>query len=140
MNTKSDSRQNFPANAEQENGPLRFRREQVAAVAYQLYVRNGCRDGHDREDWFQAEQQLKESTSRIGMRTNAGDGEIERSALEAANQSRLRANEKTERTTATGSQKTRGTAKDSPLRQTTTRGEARGPQSPPAIRQSARTR
>jgi hypothetical protein len=32
--------------------------EQVAALAYQLWLQRGCPVGSDREDWFQAEAQL----------------------------------------------------------------------------------
>ena len=32
---------------------------EIAAVAYQLWVHNGCRAGSDREDWFRAEAMLK---------------------------------------------------------------------------------
>ena len=31
---------------------------EIAAVAYQLWVHNGCRAGSDREDWFRAEAML----------------------------------------------------------------------------------
>jgi hypothetical protein len=137
MNAKTDSRQNHPANAEEENTSSPFPREQVAAVAYQLYEQHGRRDGHDREDWFQAEQQLKESTRRSGAMANARDGEIAKSVLEATSPARARA--KTERASATNSS-TRGMAKDSSPRHITGGAETRGPQAPPAVRQSARTR
>jgi hypothetical protein len=34
---------------------------EIAAVAYQLWVHDGCRAGSDREDWFRAEAMLKDS-------------------------------------------------------------------------------
>lgn len=33
-------------------------REEIAQLAYQLYVSRGWRDGNDVEDWLRAEQQL----------------------------------------------------------------------------------
>ncbi|HVO59366.1 MAG TPA: DUF2934 domain-containing protein [Terriglobales bacterium] len=33
-------------------------REAIRTRAYQLYVERGMEDGHDLEDWFQAEQEL----------------------------------------------------------------------------------
>jgi len=34
---------------------------EIAAVAYQLWVNNGCPAGSDREDWFRAEAMLKDA-------------------------------------------------------------------------------
>ena len=34
---------------------------EIAAVAYQLWVHNGCRAGSDREDWYRAEAMLKDA-------------------------------------------------------------------------------
>jgi hypothetical protein len=34
---------------------------EIAAVAYQLWVHNGCRAGSDREDWLRAEEILKDA-------------------------------------------------------------------------------
>jgi hypothetical protein len=33
--------------------------DDVARRAYQLYVARGCQDGHDVEDWLQAERELR---------------------------------------------------------------------------------
>jgi len=33
----------------------------IAAVAYQLWVNNGCPAGSDQEDWFRAEAMLKDA-------------------------------------------------------------------------------
>jgi|ERR1041385_5098892 hypothetical protein len=38
-------------------------RDQIARLAYQLYLEHGRRDGHDVEDWLSAEQLLKERAS-----------------------------------------------------------------------------
>lgn len=37
---------------------LRSRPAEIAVRAYELYVQRGRRDGHDREDWLQAESEL----------------------------------------------------------------------------------
>jgi hypothetical protein len=34
---------------------------EIAAVAYRLWVNNGCPAGSDREDWYRAEAMLKEA-------------------------------------------------------------------------------
>jgi hypothetical protein len=31
-------------------------RRRIAVKAYELYRQRGCRDGHDREDWLEAER------------------------------------------------------------------------------------
>lgn len=31
-------------------------RTRIEKLAYELYQRGGCRDGHDREDWLEAER------------------------------------------------------------------------------------
>ena len=33
--------------------------DQIAVAAYQLYLENGCQDGHDLEHWLRAEEKLK---------------------------------------------------------------------------------
>jgi hypothetical protein len=40
----------------------------VAELAYRLYEQHGRRDGHDREDWFNAEQHIMTQ----GRRNNSG--------------------------------------------------------------------
>ena len=35
----------------------------VARRAYDLYVARGCEDGHDVEDWLQAERELRASST-----------------------------------------------------------------------------
>lgn len=32
--------------------------EEIAARAYYIYLDRGCKDGHDRDDWLQAEYEL----------------------------------------------------------------------------------
>ena len=36
-------------------------REEIARVAYELYLRRGSEHGHDLEDWLQAEQAVRQS-------------------------------------------------------------------------------
>ena len=33
----------------------------IARRAYDLYLGRGCEDGHDVDDWFQAERELRDS-------------------------------------------------------------------------------
>jgi hypothetical protein len=44
-----------------ESGPDR---EEIARRAYELYLRRGSRNGHDFEDWLEAERQLRGSGTR----------------------------------------------------------------------------
>jgi hypothetical protein len=47
-------------------------REEIARRAYDLYETRGHADGHDLDDWFQAEQELQTSTSS-GSRNDSAD-------------------------------------------------------------------
>jgi len=38
-------------------------RDDVARRAFELYCQRGRQDGHDLQDWLQAEQELRESAS-----------------------------------------------------------------------------
>lgn len=38
---------------------------EIAARAYELYVERGCTDGHDLEDWFEAERELTEQDATM---------------------------------------------------------------------------
>ena len=40
-------------------------REEIAAVAYHLFVARGRKDGYDVEDWLAAEQELKAKRSTL---------------------------------------------------------------------------
>jgi hypothetical protein len=37
--------------------------EQTRTRAYELYLQRGCQDGHDRNDWLQAEHELLQMPS-----------------------------------------------------------------------------
>lgn len=41
------------------------RLEDVARRAYELYEGRGAGDGHDWDDWFQAEQELRQSPAAV---------------------------------------------------------------------------
>jgi hypothetical protein len=51
MRTKSTAESSQPP----ANSP---REPEIAARAYELYLERGCTDGHDLEDWFEAERDL----------------------------------------------------------------------------------
>ena len=46
-------------------------REAMAMHAYELYCDRGCKDGHDVDDWLQAEVQLREQALAAGPRPDA---------------------------------------------------------------------
>ena len=37
-------------------------REEIELRAYEIYIQRGCEDGHDLEDWAEAERQLTSSS------------------------------------------------------------------------------
>lgn len=39
--------------------PKQPREEQIRQRAYEIYLARGCEDGHDREDWIEADRELK---------------------------------------------------------------------------------
>ena len=41
----------------------------VAVLAYSFYEQRGCQDGHDVEDWIQAENTIREE---VALRQNGG--------------------------------------------------------------------
>lgn len=51
-------------------------REQIAAKAYELYCARGCEDGHDLEDWLEAEALIVAATGGPATgRTPAEEGD-----------------------------------------------------------------
>jgi hypothetical protein len=42
--------------------------EKVAARAYQKWMQKGCKHGHDRQDWLEAEAEIKAEMSRTGAK------------------------------------------------------------------------
>jgi len=45
-------------------GPDELSDREIAARAFELYCARGCEDGHDVEDWLQAERDLREERGR----------------------------------------------------------------------------
>ena len=43
--------------------PTRISTEQIARLAHQYWLERGCQHGHDAEDWFRAEQELRGKAS-----------------------------------------------------------------------------
>jgi hypothetical protein len=46
---------------------------EIADRAYAIYLGRGCRDGFDRQDWFQAERELKSpsgTSAAVSRRTS----------------------------------------------------------------------
>ena len=63
MNETKDSETNPPvvfASGETTNGP---RHEQIANVAYFIWMSEGCPEGRDTNHWYQAEEQLRTECS-----------------------------------------------------------------------------
>jgi hypothetical protein len=53
-----------PAPMMQSSVPL----EKVAARAYQKWMQKGCKHGHDRQDWLEAEAEIKAEMARTGAK------------------------------------------------------------------------
>jgi Protein of unknown function (DUF2934) len=45
------------------DGAANVTEHDIAGRAYDLYLGRGCEDGHDVEDWFQAERELHRSSA-----------------------------------------------------------------------------
>jgi Protein of unknown function (DUF2934) len=52
-----------PPPSQQPNG---LPPEKVAARAYQKWLQGGCKHGCDKQNWFEAEQELKAELARTG--------------------------------------------------------------------------
>ena len=42
--------------------------DKVAALAYQKWIKKGCKHGGDRQDWLEAEAELKAEMARTGAK------------------------------------------------------------------------
>jgi hypothetical protein len=42
--------------------------DKVAARAYQKWLQKGCKHGHDRQDWLEAEAEIKAEMARSGAK------------------------------------------------------------------------
>jgi hypothetical protein len=49
-------------------------RDEVELRAYQIYIERGCPDGHDVDDWLQAEHELLEKYANVGLIAKAATG------------------------------------------------------------------
>jgi len=49
-------------------------REEVELRAYQIYIERGCPDGHDVDDWLQAEHELSEKYANSSRMAKAATG------------------------------------------------------------------
>ena len=47
-----------------ESGSVNLEQKLIEALAYQLWLARGCPVGDDQEDWFRAEEQLRDSVTR----------------------------------------------------------------------------
>jgi hypothetical protein len=65
MNTKKAKAKNKFADKEQLAGELE---EQIRRRAYDLYQQRGSEDGHDTDDWLQAEAELAREKSQPSAR------------------------------------------------------------------------
>ena len=45
--------------------------EEIELYAYQIYIERGCADGHDVDDWLQAEHELFEKYANTSRMTKA---------------------------------------------------------------------
>jgi Protein of unknown function (DUF2934) len=53
-------------------------REEIELRAHQIYVEPGSADGHDVEDWLQAERELIENRGKTTSKTKAAAGNLTR--------------------------------------------------------------
>ncbi len=49
-------------------------REEIELRAYQIFIERGGADGHDVDDWVQAEQELAEKYANTGRMAKAATG------------------------------------------------------------------
>ena len=49
-------------------------REEIELRAYQIYIERGCPDGHDVDDWLQAENELSEKYANSSRMAKAATG------------------------------------------------------------------
>jgi hypothetical protein len=48
--------------------------EEIELRSYQIYIERGCADGHDVDDWLQAEHELSEKYANSGRIAKAAGG------------------------------------------------------------------
>ena len=63
---------------------MSFSSDQIAQRAYEIYERDGRRDGRDMDHWLQAERELREERGRSRQTASQGDGRVSDQSREAA--------------------------------------------------------
>ena len=64
------------SNAKSDEGSLELTGELIRARAYQSYEKRGCEDGHDLDDWLQAEAEIagKKPAATAGLEATEVEG------------------------------------------------------------------
>jgi hypothetical protein len=42
-------------------------RDQIAARAFEIYLKSGCKPGHDEKNWLQAEAELRQQGRKVNL-------------------------------------------------------------------------
>lgn len=61
-----------PAEGEPRDAERHPTREEIESRAFQTYVERGAAEGHDLEDWLQAERELLEKCGQASRTAKAG--------------------------------------------------------------------
>jgi len=65
--------QRIPARQETQANSSPLTKDAIAQRAYVLYLARGAEDGHDVEDWVQAERELQEAAKNASSDTTVRD-------------------------------------------------------------------
>jgi hypothetical protein len=68
---RSDKVIDMPQTSSQTQAPMEAREGDIASRAYELYCERGCEDGHDMDDWLQAERDVRDRQQRRPDRATA---------------------------------------------------------------------
>jgi len=72
MLTNSNHTEKSPtAESESLSATAHPTREETKLLAYEIYIQRGCADGHDVDDWLQAEHELFEKYTNTSRMTKA---------------------------------------------------------------------
>ena len=67
MLTNSNHTEKSPtAKSESLSATAHPTREETELLAYEIYIQRGCADGHDVDDWLQAEHELLKKYANVG--------------------------------------------------------------------------
>jgi len=61
----------IPESAEPGVQPRAVAEFEIRALAYEIYLSRGCSDGHDLDDWYAAEHELRARLPQRPRRTSA---------------------------------------------------------------------